>query len=67
METQWQEIQAKLSERLEPGLVKIWIQPLEASVEDGCLTLTAPRPYMAQWLQSKLLSVLDGNSTGSLC
>ena len=59
METQWQEIQAKLSERLEPGLVKIWIQPLEASVEDGCLTLTAPRPYMAQWLQSKLLSVLE--------
>ena len=59
METQWQDIMAKLSQRLEPGLLKIWVKPLEAKLEEGCLTLTAPKPYMAQWLQSKLLSVLE--------
>ncbi len=50
----------KLSQRLEPGVFKIWIKPLEAKIVDGSLTLTAPKPYMAQWLQSKLLSVLEG-------
>lgn len=74
MNTQWEKIVQHLAAKLEPGVLKVWIQPLEATISEGRVHLLAPKPYMAQWIKKKLLpditdacnAVLGGDTTISL-
>ena len=59
MNSQWQKIAEKLSERLDEGIFKVWIEPLEAAIEGETLSLLAPMPYMAKILSSRFLGVLE--------
>ncbi|MBQ7456021.1 MAG: chromosomal replication initiator protein DnaA [Desulfovibrio sp.] len=58
MDTQWQTISAKLQSKLEPGTFRVWIKPLEATMEEGRLRLVAPNAYMAGWVKKRLTSVI---------
>lgn len=54
----WNRILDSLSKSLNPGLYTIWIKPLTARCEDGCLTLEAPNDFVASWVRDRLLGVV---------
>ncbi len=58
MQGKWADISANLKKMLDPGIFKVWIAPLRASVEGAELRLTVPSAYMAEWLERHLLAKL---------
>ena len=59
MNTQWQTIVEQLHEKLEAGIIKVWIDPLEAEIKDGELHILAATPYMSKWLNARLHGVIE--------
>lgn len=53
--TVWQSIKKKLRIRINPILVKVWIDPLEATIENGVVNLVAPNEFVEKWVRDNLL------------
>ncbi len=41
--------------RINPVLVRVWVEPLSARYEDGVVQLTAPNEFVMNWVQEHLL------------
>ncbi len=54
--TVWQSIKKKLRVRINPILVKVWIDPLEATYDNGMVQLVAPNEFVEKWVRDNLLS-----------
>lgn len=54
----WDHILEILEKRLNPGLFKVWIKPLSATIADGQLTLVAPNDFVAAWVRDRLLDAV---------
>lgn len=54
--TVWQSIKKKLRVRINPILVKVWIDPLEATYDNGVVKLVAPNEFVEKWVRDNLLS-----------
>lgn len=52
----WGHIQKNLQKSLEPGLFKVWITPLTATVGEETLHLSAPNDFVANWVRDRLLT-----------
>ncbi|WP_319764350.1 DnaA N-terminal domain-containing protein [Maridesulfovibrio sp.] len=51
----WNSIKKKLLVRINPVLVRVWVEPLSARYEDGIVQLTAPNEFVMKWVQDHLL------------
>ncbi|WP_319778367.1 DnaA N-terminal domain-containing protein [Maridesulfovibrio sp.] len=51
----WNSIKKKLLVRINPVLVRVWVDPLSARYEDGIVQLTAPNEFVMNWVQEHLL------------
>lgn len=51
----WNSIKKKLLVRINPVLVRVWVEPLSARYEDGVVQLTAPNEFVLNWVQEHLL------------
>lgn len=51
----WNSIKKKLLVRINPVLVRVWVDPLSANYEDGVVQLTAPNEFVMNWVQEHLL------------
>ncbi|NDV27799.1 DnaA N-terminal domain-containing protein [Desulfovibrio sp. JC010] len=51
----WNSIKKKLLVRINPVLVRVWVEPLSARYEDGIVQLTAPNEFVMNWVQEHLL------------
>ena len=51
----WNSIKKKLLVRINPVLVRVWVEPLSARYEDGVVQLTAPNEFVMNWVQEHLL------------
>lgn len=51
----WSSIKKKLLVRINPVLVRVWVEPLSARYEDGVVQLTAPNEFVMNWVQKHLL------------
>ncbi len=51
----WQSIKKKLRVRINPVLVRVWVDPLSAHYEDGVVQLTAPNEFVLNWVREHLL------------
>lgn len=58
MREKWPEISENLKKMLKSGLFKVWIAPLQASVDEKGLRLVAPNAYVASRLESMMLTTL---------
>lgn len=51
----WHTIKEKLRVRINPVLIKVWVEPLSASYENGVVQLTAPNEFVMNWVRDHLL------------
>ncbi|NDV22972.1 DnaA N-terminal domain-containing protein [Desulfovibrio sp. JC022] len=51
----WSSIKKKLLVRINPVLVRVWVEPLSARYADGVVQLTAPNEFVMNWVQEHLL------------
>lgn len=51
----WQSIKKKLRVRINPVLVRVWVDPLSAHYEDGVVQLIAPNEFVLNWVEEHLL------------
>ncbi|WP_432738159.1 DnaA N-terminal domain-containing protein [Maridesulfovibrio sp. FT414] len=51
----WNTIKKKLRVRINPVLVKIWVDPLSARYENGVVQLIAPNEFVMNWVRKHLL------------
>ncbi len=51
----WSSIKKKLLVRINPVLVRVWVEPLSARYEDGVVQLIAPNEFVMKWVQEHLL------------
>jgi len=51
----WHSIKKKLRVRINPVLVRVWVDPLSARYEDGVVQLTAPNEFVLNWVREHLL------------
>ncbi|SDL48359.1 DnaA N-terminal domain-containing protein [Maridesulfovibrio ferrireducens] len=51
----WHSIKKKLKVRINPILVRVWVDPLSARYEDGVVQITAPNEFVMNWVQEHLL------------
>ncbi|CCO23565.1 DnaA N-terminal domain-containing protein [Maridesulfovibrio hydrothermalis] len=51
----WQSIKKKLKVRINPVLVRVWVDPLSARYKDGVVQLTAPNEFVLKWVREHLL------------
>ncbi|WP_320171067.1 DnaA N-terminal domain-containing protein [Maridesulfovibrio sp.] len=51
----WHSIKEKLRIRINPVLVKVWVDPLSAKLENGVVQLTAPNEFVMNWVREHLL------------
>lgn len=58
MTAQWPGICENLKKSLDSGVFKVWIAPLEGSVEHNVVNLTAPSAFVANWVRDRLGDVL---------
>lgn len=58
MNEKWAEISENLRKRLDPGVFKVWVAPLGASVHATGVHLVAPNSFMAEWVERRLLPEL---------
>lgn len=56
MKTKWSEITAILKNMLEPGIFRVWIEPLSGSVEGELVKLPVANAFMGDWLKRHLFS-----------
>jgi len=54
----WEHILEILEKRLNPGLFKVWIKPLNAEFKGGDLVLTAPNDFVASWVRDRLVGMI---------
>ena len=54
MSKQWEKIQNNLKKSVKSGIFQVWIKPLEGSVQDKTLFLTAPNEFVASWIRDRL-------------
>lgn len=54
MTAQWCGIRKNLQKSLESGIFKVWIAPLEGSVEGTVVRLAAPNGFVADWIRERL-------------
>ena len=54
MSRTWQQIQSNLAKSLKPGIFQVWIKPLQASLQEQTLYLTAPNEFVASWVRDRL-------------
>ncbi|WP_291328279.1 DnaA N-terminal domain-containing protein [Desulfovibrio sp. UCD-KL4C] len=54
----WHSIKKKLKVRINPVLVKVWVDPLSARYEDGVVQITAPNEFVMNWVQEHLLGTI---------
>ena len=54
----WEHILEILEKRLNPGLFKVWIKPLNAEFKGGNLVLTAPNDFVASWVRDRLVGTI---------
>lgn len=54
MKNDWSEISLKLLEKLDSSYYDIWIAPLKGQVIGHKVLLSAPSPFVAQWVDSRL-------------
>lgn len=54
----WPLIRSLLEKTLNPSQFTLWIAPLSALVEGETLTLTAPNPFVADWVRERLASAI---------
>ncbi|WP_031483008.1 DnaA N-terminal domain-containing protein [Maridesulfovibrio frigidus] len=52
----WHSIKKKLRIRINPILVRVWVDPLSAHYEDGVVQITAPNEFVMNWVEEHLLS-----------
>lgn len=55
MDRTWHQIRDILEKTVNPGLYSVWIKPLEATLQDHNLTLTAPNEFVASWVRDRLM------------
>ena len=55
MDRTWHQIRDILEKTVNPGLYSVWIKPLDATVQDHQLTLTAPNEFVASWVRDRLM------------
>lgn len=53
--TVWHSIKKKLRISINPVLVKVWVDPLSARLENGVVQLTAPNEFVMNWVREHLL------------
>ncbi|MDE5878539.1 MAG: chromosomal replication initiator protein DnaA, partial [Desulfovibrio sp.] len=58
MQGTWADIAENLKKMLDPGIFKVWIAPLRATIAGPELRLTVPSAFMAEWLERHLLKKL---------
>ncbi len=58
MHDSWAAISANLQKTLDPGVYKVWLEPVKASLEGQVLRLLAPNAFMAAWLERNLADSL---------
>lgn len=58
MQTKWAQIQTILENRLAPGQFKVWIAPLVPLWEEDALSLYAPSDFVADFVQSRFMSLI---------
>ncbi|HAS88921.1 MAG TPA: hypothetical protein DCS48_06395 [Desulfovibrio sp.] len=51
----WNSIKKKLLVRINPVLVRVWVEPLSANYADGVVQLTAPNEFVMNWVEEHLL------------
>lgn len=51
----WQSIKKKLRVRVNPILIKVWIDPLEATYDNGVVRLVAPNEFVESWVRDNLM------------
>ncbi|WP_027723443.1 DnaA N-terminal domain-containing protein [Maridesulfovibrio zosterae] len=51
----WNSIKKKLRIRINPVLVRVWVDPLSAVYEGGVVQLTAPNEFVLNWVRDHLL------------
>lgn len=54
MTAQWCGIRKNLQKSLESGIFKVWIAPLEGSVDGTAVRLVAPNGFVADWIRERL-------------
>lgn len=54
MNTKWHAIREILQGSLQSGIFKVWIAPLEASIEGQNIRLSAPNAFVADWVRERL-------------
>ena len=58
MKAQWDQISEKLQQKLDAGTYKAWIAPLKGQLEERELTLFASNRFVADWISSRLASII---------
>jgi len=53
MDADWPAIVKKLQKTLEPGVLKVWISPLDGEVRDASVCLNAPNDFAANWVRDR--------------
>ncbi|WP_027178949.1 DnaA N-terminal domain-containing protein [Maridesulfovibrio bastinii] len=51
----WQSIKKRLRVRVNPILIRVWIDPLEATYADGVVRIVAPNEFVEEWVRKNLL------------
>ena len=66
MNSMWNATQKILERSLNPGLYQVWIKPLEAVVDGGTLTLSAPNEFVASWVRERLAGQIAEAATQAM-
>lgn len=57
--TQWQECLGQLQHEIPAQQFNTWIRPLEATVNNGQLVLSAPNRFIRDWVKNQFLNHID--------
>lgn len=57
--TQWQECLGQLQHEIPAQQFNTWIRPLEATVDNGQLVLSAPNRFIRDWVRNQFLNQID--------
>ena len=66
MTAQWPGICENLKKSLDSGVFKVWIAPLEGSVEGTIVRLDAPSAFVANWVRDRLGDVVRQAAASAL-
>lgn len=66
MEQVWEKIQHNLKKSLKSGIFQVWIKPLQGSVQDNTLFISAPNEFVASWIRDRLQHKILQTATEAL-